>query len=600
MSQIQKLKHNYPFNISFDFQPKIYCQNEETQIWFNRALFWFYSFNHEECIRCCDQGILIEEKCAMLYFLKSIAVGVNYNNCPELLEKQQASLQFQAWQKADQYKNKTQELENDLINALKYRVGDGIKLEHKQNNIQFSQQMQNILENYKNKVDKNTFNFISEITAESIMLLRPWDLWVQHDQIENNLKQGDPYENTLLISKIIENGLQKDSKHPGLRHLWIHLYELSSEPEKALDENFSQKLRDIVPESGHLCHMPSHIEILCGKYQQSIESNLKGIAADDKYFEYIKNEKLQEICFYMLYRCHNLHFLVYSALFAAKKEIALQYADKMTKLVTIDYLKDTSFFQPMGADWMEGFISVKIHVLIRFGLWEQLISDEPFGKEILPIQQILENQEFYSATLAYIYYGKGIAYAVLAGKNEKNYETYILQANDYLQKFKDQKQKVPSSRMIFNNSQHDILKIAEQMLIGEIAYREQNYQKSFEALKLSVNLDDNLPYDEPWGWMVPTRHAYAALMLEQGIQTKNNDLVSQAMKIYKEDLGEGMRRCVQHKGNVWSLSGLNMCYKYFKMQKEIDELKPELEQKLSEADIQINSSCLCSLRKNSL
>ncbi|KRX02827.1 hypothetical protein PPERSA_04030 [Pseudocohnilembus persalinus] len=597
---IKKLKYDYPFEIDNDFQPEIYCQKKETQIWFNRALFWFYSFHHEECIRCCEQGLLIEEKCPMLYFLKSLAIGINYNNAPPIITENQAKLQFQNWQKADLYKNEQFKLECELINALKYRVGDGKTLEHQENDLQFSQEMLKIYQKYGDKLDINTFNFISELTAESLMLLRPWNLWAQQDIKEQNIKQGDPYENTLLISEIIDKGLKKYDKHPGLRHLWIHLNELSPYPEKALCSKFSKKLRDIAPESGHLSHMPSHIEIQCGLYQQAIQSNMIGFQIDNKYFEYLEKENLPKITFFLIYRCHNIHFLIYAALFAGQKALAIKYSDILPKIITIQYLKDTKVYQPMGADWLEAFIPQKIHVLIRFGEWEQLISDEPFGLKVLPMQYILENQDLYAGTLALVYYGKGIAYSVLAGKDENNKKNYLKKAHEYLDKLQIQKKKVPATRRMLNNTIEEILQIAEKMLIGELNYREQNYKIAFENLKKAVELHDNLPYNEPWGWMIPARHAIAALLLEQGIQVKNDDFVKDAMRYYKEDLGKGMKRCVQHRANVWSLAGLNVCYKYFNMEKEMNDLKPELDKQLKGADIQINTSCFCCVKKLTL
>lgn len=60
----------------------------------------------------------------------------------------------------------------------------------------------------------------------------------------------------------------------------------------------------------------------------------------------------------------------------------------------------------------------------------------------------------------------------------------------------------------------DIFEIAKYMLAGELYYRQEKYEEAFENLKKAVETDDNLPYDEPWGWMVPTRHALGALLLE--------------------------------------------------------------------------------------
>ena len=92
------------------------------------------------------------------------------------------------------------------------------------------------------------------------------------------------------------------------------------------------------------------------------------------------------------------------------------------------------------------------------------------------------------------------------------------------------------------------------MLDGEIAYREGRFDDAFASLRRAIELDDALPYDEPWGWMQPTRHAYGALLLEQG-------RVEEAAAVYAADLGfdATLSRSCQHPGNVWSLHGYHEC-----------------------------------------
>src|SRR5204863_3794587 len=106
----------------------------------------------------------------------------------------------------------------------------------------------------------------------------------------------------------------------------------------------------------------------------------------------------------------------------------------------------------------------------------------------------------------------------------------------------------------FNNTCIDILAIASQMMKGEIAYRKGRHMQAFAHLRRSIELDDNLPYDEPWGWMQPTRHALGALLLEQG-------KVAEAEAVYRADLGlDGkLSRACQHPDNLWSLHGLHEC-----------------------------------------
>lgn len=53
------------------------------------------------------------------------------------------------------------------------------------------------------------------------------------------------------------------------------------------------------------------------------------------------------------------------------------------------------------------------------------------------------------------------------------------------------------------------------MLEGELAYRKGEFEKAFASLREAVATEDSLAYDEPAGWLVPTRHALGALRMEQ-------------------------------------------------------------------------------------
>jgi len=50
--------------------------------------------------------------------------------------------------------------------------------------------------------------------------------------------------------------------------MYVHLMEMSPHPERAL--RASDQLRDLVPDAGHLRHMPTHIDVLCGHYRDVV------------------------------------------------------------------------------------------------------------------------------------------------------------------------------------------------------------------------------------------------------------------------------------------------------------------------------------------
>jgi tetratricopeptide (TPR) repeat protein len=144
--------------------------------------------------------------------------------------------------------------------------------------------------------------------------------------------------------------------------------------------------------------------------------------------------------------------------------------------------------------------------------------------------------------------------------------------------------------MLFNNTCADILAIASEMLDGELEYRKGNYDAAFAALERSIERDDNLPYDEPWGWMQPTRHAYGALLLEQG-------RVAEAEAVYRADLGldDTLPRALQHPGNVWALHGLHECLTRLGRSGEAQIVAHQLRLAAALADVPVEASCFCRL-----
>jgi tetratricopeptide (TPR) repeat protein len=126
------------------------------------------------------------------------------------------------------------------------------------------------------------------------------------------------------------------------------------------------------------------------------------------------------------------------------------------------------------------------------------------------------------------------------------------------------------------------------MLDGEIAYRKGEYATAFESLRLAVDMDDGLGYSEPWSWMQPARHAYAALLLEQGY-------VEEAAAVYKSDLGldSSVIRARRHLNNVWALHGYHECLIRLGKVDEAAVIEPQLTLALAVADVPVTSSCFC-------
>ena len=365
----------------------------------------------------------------------------------------------------------------------------------------------------------------------------------------------------VLEQAIAEVEAAGPARHPGLLHLYVHLMEMPPVPEVAL--NAADELRSAIPDAGHLKHMSTHIDVLCGSYKDVVAGNSAAIEADMKFIEHAG-----VINFYSLYRVHNFHFKLYGAMFLGQYEQAIDAFNDMRQTVPEGLLRLES---PPMVNWLEGYLSMETHVLIRFGRWQALI-DAP-----LP-----DDPEFYSMTTALNYYRKGIAHAALGDRST---------ALEAQRQFEQAVAKVTDERHAHVVTCQQILGVAREMLAGEIDYRHGEYETAFTHLRQAVINEDSLPYDEPWGWMMPSRHALGALLLEQGH-------VQEAMAAYEADLGldDSVLRSNQRPDNVWALVGLDKCYRKLGKTREAQLIKPRLAFALSRADEEITRSCFCSKR----
>lgn len=376
------------------------------------------------------------------------------------------------------------------------------------------------------------------------------------------LTSGEPREvsQTLRVKHALDAALKRPEamRHPGVLHFYIHLMELSPTPELALVP--ADALRGLVPDSGHLTHMSGHIYAVVGDYRAMISSNFEAIAADEKYMAHAGADS-----FYMFYILHDYTFPIYAAMFNGQLNVALKTLDRMEAWLTDDFLRIES---PPMIDWMEGFCTFRVHVLVRFGKWEDILA--------LPFP---DDREFYCVTTAFLHYGRALAYALTDRPEEAEKEQ---------QEFRGARARVKPSRQAIPNTWSDIFDVADAMLAGEMAYRAKKYDEAFDLLRLSINRCDNLVYAEPWGFMQPPRHAYAALQLEQGN-------VEEAARAYAEDLGflTTLPRATRHPNNVWALHGYHECLTRLGRQAEADMLKPELTLALAVADVPVESSCYC-------
>ncbi|KAK7426283.1 hypothetical protein QQZ08_007183 [Neonectria magnoliae] len=539
------------------FRRLVTTDSPDAQGWFSRGLTWAYSFNHGEAVRCFEQVISHDPSCAMGYWGVAYASGPNYNKKWTAFDRVElraavTRCHYMAVQ-AKQHAAGASPVERALIDAIQCRFPFSLAPDDFSPSVLgFADAMRRVCKRFDKDLD------VAALTADALMNTAPWNLFERTTR-KPNLKTP-----VLEVKDILERALKLPGcRHPGILHLYIHLMEMSDTPEAALAA--ADCLRSLVPDSGHMRHMPSHIDVLVGDYRRAIDTNMKATIADDKFFA-----REGTGTFYSFYRLHNYHSLIYAAMLAGQSRVALDSVGRMEATITEDLLLVDS---PPMAKWMEVFKSVRIHVLIRFGMWDDLKR-----------QPIPENKDLYCVTIAMTHYGRGIAWAATGNVGEADKERDL---------FRAAAKRVPRSRLSFPNRVVDVLKVAFAMLDGEIEYRRGSYEAAFESLRLAVARDDALVYSEPWGWMLPTRHACAALMLEQG-------RIEEAAVVYAEDLGlkKSLVRTHQNPNNVWALHGYYECLVRLGRVAEAGVIRKQLKIADARTDVTISSSCFCRLEKS--
>jgi len=501
----------------------IKTSSKEAQRWFDQGLVLYYGFNHDAAIACFKKVAELDPKCAMAWWGQAISAGPNINN-PHM-DEAAAKNAYDAAQMAKSLSHNSSPVEHALIDAVATRYTWPVQEDRKALDVAYSDAMRNVWKKYPKDKD------VGALFADAMMNLRPWDLWSP---------EGQPRPEEPEIQATIETVLKMDPKHIMANHEYIHTMEASPTPEKALPS--ANVLRTRVPGAGHLVHMPAHIDMRLGHYNDAILANQKGVEIDKTW--------AAQGGFYTFYRAHNFHFLSWAAMFDGRKKLAVDNIKDFEQQIPVDLAR-------AFPDFIDAYMGSPVEVYIRFGMWNDILA---LPKPPADLQ----------AWTAFWRYGRTVAYASLDSLDAATKEFAV---------FKTACAAVPETRILGNNPAITVLDVGLAMAEGELEYRRGNYDHAFELLRDAVKKDLALHYDEPWGWMMPASHALGALLLDQG---KGAD----AEAVYRADLK-------RYPMNGWALNGLAESLREQGKDKEASAVDAQFAKAWARADVQIKSSCFC-------
>ena len=226
---------------------------------------------------------------------------------------------------------------------------------------------------------------VQALAADALVNVTAWALW--------DTRTGEPAPGSRVVEakRILDEALATPAgrAHPGILHLYLHTMEMSATPQDALPA--ADLLRDGARRWPPAAHAQPHrravrqlprlggVESDCGTGRSAVRRPRRAV----------------ELLLAVPRAQPALRGVLGDV--RGQSRVALEAADELAGQLTPELLAIES---PPMADWLEAFVPLRIHVLVRFGRWDDLIA------EPLP-----DDPDLYCTTAATIHYGRGVAHA---------------------------------------------------------------------------------------------------------------------------------------------------------------------------------------------
>jgi tetratricopeptide (TPR) repeat protein len=499
---------------------------DQARRYLDQGMVLAWGFNHAESERSFLEAARLDPDCAICYWGAALVLGPNINAA---MDPDDAGRAWASLQEAVARSSRASERERDLIAALGKRYSEGPPPEDRSAlDLAYAEAMGALAAKYSADAD------IQTLYAEALMNLHPWDFW---------LRDGSAQPWTAEILRVLDSALEIDENHPGANHLRIHALEASKEPARAIVN--ADRLASLAPGAGHLVHMPAHIYIRTGRYEDAIEANRAAIRADDAYVTQCHAQGVYPLA----YMPHNHHFLLAATTFEGRKRESYEAADH------ISHTDETMMRQP-GLGTLQHFRTMPLYTMVRFSDWDSILTEPAPAADLIYPTGVW-------------HYARGMAFVATGRLDDAE------AALDQLQTTAGDPA-LDSVTIWDLNGTRDLLAIAERILASRIAFARGNRSSGIEALERAVELEDALTYDEPPAWPFPVRTILGAAYLDAGDPHR-------AEKVYLEDLG-------MYPENGWSLHGLTESLRLQGREEEAAATAARLQKAWARADVRLVSS----------
>jgi len=434
--------------------------SKDAQKHFDRGLSYVYAYNHDEAFRDFEKASQIDPNLAMAYWGMAVALGQNVNTDVSPENEIKA---YNYVQQAIKLAPSASPWEQKYISALSDRYVNDPKADFVPLRSKYRNALKKVVEAYPEDLDAAT------LYAESILMLNPWKWWTP---------EGKPEPGVMEAINVLEFVLMRDPQHIGANHFYIHAWEESPTPERALMS--AHRLQYLFPESGHLVHMGNHIFIPVGDYEDALKASLRSIALDQ---EYVKKYGMDAGPYPLHYLSHNMKILTRVYMLMEDYDNAIKNAFAGVEFAE-PYFEET----PHSAS----IANTPLEVYLYFGKWKELLE--------YPLKNKTPSGE------AFWHYSRAVAYAMLNDMESAQKEKELMEQSQ---------KKIASHEEIANNPASKVLELAAVMLDATFANVKNDNDAYIKHLKKGVELQEALWYDEPPAWYIPVREVLGFAYLEQ-------------------------------------------------------------------------------------
>jgi len=424
--------------------------NPEAQKFFDQGLILMYGFNRYEALRSFRKAVELDPQAAMAYWGIAMSLGpyINMDLDPEVNIKESCDAVAAGLRVA------AAPADRAWLEAAGARCPDFSKP------ADYIRAMRELAAKLPDDADAQT------LYADALLLPSRWK-WYTND--------GQPAEGVLEAERVLEQVLRRHPDHPGANHLLIHAAESSPTPELAVPS--AQRLMGIVPSAGHIVHMPGHIWLALGDYENTVAVNERAVEVDREYFARtgVKSG-------YGMYYLHNLQFIVYTrgmqGRAAETRKAAADFSEAVAEVVGA---------MPEMADLFQLWLAF---AKLRAGLWDDVLS--------------ARQPEPAPASLAAWHAARALAFA---GKGQ------LVQSKAEQADLETVRKNLDTQLLWGNNRLSDVMELASAVIAARVA---PSPAESLPSWKRAVDLADALVYDEPPGWYYPVRESLGAALLLAG------------------------------------------------------------------------------------